>query len=125
MSYPDQIPVRVLVVDDSEVCRQAMCDVVAATMGFEVVGDAASGREALALVGTLDVELVLLDLQMPEMDGIETALRIRRIYPDVVVRLLTAAGRRLEVDLALTVDDKRDLSSQRLVEFWRRHSPRQ
>ena len=116
---------RVLVVDDSEVFRRGMCDVVAATPGFEVVGDAASGREALALAGSLAAELVLLDVRMPEMDGIETALRIRRLHPDVVVLLLTATRRRQVDDPSLTVEDKRDLSSQWLADFWRRHGNRQ
>ena len=125
MTTHDQTPVRVLVVNDSEVLRQTMCQVVAATPGFEVVGDAASGREALALAGSLDAELVLLDAQMPEMDGIETAILIRRQYPDVVVLLLTATRRSHADDPTLTIEDKRDLSSQLLSEFWQRHNPRQ
>lgn len=116
---------RVLVVNDSEVFRQTMCQVAAATPGFVVVGDAASGREALALVASLDAELVLLDAQMPEMDGIETAILVRRRYPDVVVLLLTATRRRQTDDPSLTIEDKRDLSSQWLSEFWQRHGPRQ
>ena len=110
-----------LVVDDSELFRQAMCEVVAVTPGFEVVGDAASGREALALVGSLAAEFVLLDVKMPEIDGIETALRIRRHFPEVVVLLLTATSRREVDDPSLTVEDKRDLSSRWLAEFWQRH----
>jgi DNA-binding NarL/FixJ family response regulator len=111
----------VLVVDDSEMFRKAMCDVVAATPGFEVVADASSGREALALIGSLAAQFVLLDVYMPELDGIETALRIRRQYPEVVVLLLTATRRAQVDDVSLTVEDKRDLSSQWLAEFWQRH----
>ena len=124
MVVPDQAPVRVLVVDDSEVFRQTMGDVVAATPGFEVVGVAASGREALALVGSLAAQFVLLDVCMPEWDGIETALRIRRQHPEVVVLLLTASRRAQVDDPALTVEDKRDLSCRWLAEFWSRHGPR-
>ncbi len=115
---------RVLVVDDSEVFRHVVCDLVAATPGFEVVADATSGREALALVGSLGAEFVLLDVEMPELDGIETARRIRHHYPDVVVALVTAAKRAQLGDASLTVEDKRHLSGSWLTEFWQRHRPR-
>jgi DNA-binding NarL/FixJ family response regulator len=120
-----QSPVRVAVVDDSEVFRNVLAAIVAATPGFEVVGRAASGREALHLIAALDVQFVLLDLQMPDLDGIETALRIRPYYPDVVVLLLTATRQASLNDPSLTVEDKRDLSSEWLAEFWRRHGPRE
>lgn len=100
-----------------------MCDLVATTPGFEVIADAASGREALALVGSLDAELVMLDVHMPELDGIETARRIRRHFPDVVVLLLTATKREQLADPSLTIEDKRDLSRGWLAEFWQRHRP--
>jgi DNA-binding NarL/FixJ family response regulator len=113
--------VRVLVVDDSDVYRYALCSVVAETPGFEVVADASSGREALALIGSLAVQLVLLDVCMPELDGIETARWIRCEYPDVAVLLLTAGRRSGEDDSPLTIEDKRDLSPRWLAEFWKRH----
>lgn len=115
------MPVRVLVVDDSEVFRNVLAVVVAGTPGFEVVGSASSGREALFLVEELAPHLVLLDLQMPDIDGIETALRIRRYHPDVVVLLLTATRQASLDDSSLTIKDKRDLSSKWLIDFWRRH----
>jgi DNA-binding NarL/FixJ family response regulator len=111
----------VLVVDDSEVYRHVLCAVVAATPGFEIVGVASSGRETLALVGSLAVELVLVDVNMPDLDGIETGLRLRRRHPDVVVLLLTATRRASVSDPSLMVEDKRDLSPEWLVDFWRRH----
>lgn len=123
MAYPDQAVVRVLVVDDSEVFRNVMCAVVAATPGFDVVGDASSGRESLALIEELGPHLVLLDLYMPELDGLATALDIRRRHPDVVILLLTAARRAHLADQWLRVEDKRDLSPAWLADFWRRHGP--
>lgn len=119
-----QSPVRVLVVDDSEVFRNVMAVVVAGTPGFEVAGRASSGREALHLVEELAPDLVLLDVWMPDMDGIETARRISRHNPDVVILLLTATRQASLNDPALTVEDKRDLSSEWLVEFWRRQEMR-
>jgi DNA-binding NarL/FixJ family response regulator len=116
--------VRVLVVDDSEVVRNVLCAVVAATPGFEIVGVASSGRETLAVIGSLAVELVLVDLNMPDLDGIETGRVIRRQHPNVIVLLLTAAGRPSVRESWLTVEDKRDLSPELLADFWRRHGRR-
>ena len=124
MPEQEQTPVRTLVVDDSEVFRNVMADLVAATPGFEVVGRASSGREALHLVEALAPQLVLLDVWMPEIDGIETARRIRRHYPDVVVLLLTATRQAWLNDPDLTVEDKRDLSAGWLTDYWRRHGRR-
>jgi DNA-binding NarL/FixJ family response regulator len=124
MSAQDQMPVRVLVVDDSEVFRNVLCAVVAATPGFEIVGVASSGRETFALVDSLAPELVLVDVNMPEMDGIETGIRLRRRHPDVLVLLLTAARRASVSDPSLLVGDTRDLSPEWLADFWRRHGPR-
>jgi DNA-binding NarL/FixJ family response regulator len=117
----DQTPVRVLVVDDSEVFRNVMSAVVAATPGFEVVGGGSSGQEALSLVDSLGPHLVLLDLYMPELDGIETARRIRRRNPDTLVLLVTAARRAHLSDRRLRVEDKRDLSPELLVGYWQQH----
>jgi CheY-like chemotaxis protein len=84
-------PVRVLVVDDHDLPRRALAEVVAATPGFEVVGAVGSGPEALELVVSAAApQLVLLDVQMPGMDGIETARRIGRLGRDVTVVLLSA-----------------------------------
>ena len=57
--------VTVLAVDDQEVFRRAVRELIAATEGFEQVGEAASGREALALAAALHPDLVLLDVRMP------------------------------------------------------------
>ncbi len=64
------------------------------------------------------MQFVLLDVQMPDLHGIDTALRIRRYYSDVVVLLLTATRQASLSDPSLTVEDKRDLSSEWLAKFW-------
>jgi DNA-binding NarL/FixJ family response regulator len=119
MSAQGQTPVRVLVVDDSEVFRNVLRALVAATPGFAVVGAASSGHEALELVGSLAPHLVVIDAHMPELDGVETALRIRRGDPDVIVLLLTATKRAPVSDSSLAVGDKRDLTPEWLADFWR------
>lgn len=63
--------------------------VIAATPGFEPLGEAASGEEALALAAELSPELILLDVRMPVMDGIETARRLSAEHPGAVVVLIS------------------------------------
>src|SRR3954451_18498495 len=84
---PDSI--GVLVVDDQLVFRQVAHEVIDATEEFELLGEAASGPHALAAVAELNPDLVLLDVRMPGMDGIETATRLHRQHPESVVVLIS------------------------------------
>jgi DNA-binding NarL/FixJ family response regulator len=81
--------VRVLTVDDQAVFRHAARDVISATAGFEPVGDVGSGEEAVAAVDRLRPDLVLLDVRMPGIGGIEAARRIRETHPGTVVVLIS------------------------------------
>ncbi len=77
----------VLVVDDQLPFRSAAKAVLRRMEGFELVGEAASGREAVELAGRLHPDLVLMDINMPEMNGIEAARQITAGHPDVIVIL--------------------------------------
>jgi DNA-binding NarL/FixJ family response regulator len=81
--------VRVLVADDQAPFRRAARSVVGATDGFELVGEAASGEEAVALVGLLRPDLVLMDIRMAGMGGIEAARSIAAAFPQTVTILLS------------------------------------
>jgi DNA-binding NarL/FixJ family response regulator len=81
--------VPVLIVDDQAPFRRAARAVVSATPGFEVVGEAQSGEEALGLVETLGPGLVLMDINLPGINGIEATRRITSSHPRVVVMLLS------------------------------------
>jgi DNA-binding NarL/FixJ family response regulator len=80
-------PVTVLVVDDQAPFRTAAKAVLRRAEGFELVGEAGSGTEAVELVGTLQPELVLMDINMPEMNGVEATRRIVAERPSTVVFL--------------------------------------
>jgi DNA-binding NarL/FixJ family response regulator len=80
-------PVPVLIVDDQAPFRSAAKAVLARTDGFELVGEASSGAEAIELASTLHPALVLMDINMPEMNGVEATRRIVANQPDVVVFL--------------------------------------
>jgi len=81
--------VRVVTVDDQPFFRDAAREVIDATPGFEAIGEASSGEEALAVVDEVEPELVLIDVRMIGMDGIKAAERIRAAHPQVVVVLIS------------------------------------
>jgi DNA-binding NarL/FixJ family response regulator len=82
---------RVLVVDDHPLTRDALASLLAQG-GFDVVGEAADGNDALELAETLQPDLVLLDLSMPELDGLTALPRLRAAAPGCEVVVLTASG---------------------------------
>jgi two-component system, chemotaxis family, protein-glutamate methylesterase/glutaminase len=102
-------PVRVLVVDDSVVVRRLVSDALAADADIEVVGSAANGRIALAKIAQLNPDVVTLDIEMPEMDGLETITEIRKQWtrlPVIMFSTLTERGAAVTLDaLALGAND--------------------
>jgi two-component system, NarL family, invasion response regulator UvrY len=87
--HPARDSVGVVTVDDQPFFRGAAREVIEATPGFQALGEASSGEEALGVVAELHPELVLLDVRMPGMDGIQTARRIKAGHPEVVVILIS------------------------------------
>ncbi len=80
-------PLSVIVVDDQAPFRLAARAVLRRTEGFELVGEAANGIEAISLADSLQPDLVLMDINMPEMGGLEATRRIVAGYPGTVVCL--------------------------------------
>lgn len=117
--------VTVLTVDDQPVFRRAVGDLIAATPGFEEVGQAGSGREALEMAAALHPDLVLLDVRMQDMDGIETAKRLLAAESGAVVVLISLsevpeAASAVAAGVAAHVR-KQDLSTRTLRELWAAH----
>ena len=84
-----RVAVGVMTVDDQAVFREVAREVIEATEGFEHLGEAGSGEEALALAGELDPDLVLVDIRMPGIDGFETARRLSAAHPASTVVLIS------------------------------------
>ncbi len=82
--------VRVLVVDDSAVIRRLISDLFAKESAIEVAGTAANGLTALEKIAQLNPDLVMLDVEMPEMDGLETVTAIRAKWPDLPVIMFSS-----------------------------------
>ena len=105
--------IRVLLVDDVESVRQTLRSILATYPNFEIVGEACNGEEALESVQLLKPSVVVMDINMPRLDGIKATTLIKRVYPHIVVvglsvyanddtrKAMTAAG-------ATTVEQLRD-----------------
>lgn len=97
--------IRVLIVDDAVVIRKIVSDVLAEDPEIEIVGTAANGRIALQKITQVNPDLLTLDVEMPEMDGLETLRHLRRTHPRLPVIMfstLTARGASATID-ALTL----------------------
>ena len=117
--------VSVLIVDDQAPFRRAAKAVLEATPGFEIVGEAESGEEGVALVASFAPALVLMDIKMPGVDGIETTRRMLAARPKTVVVLLsTYEARDLPDDAsacgAAAYVHKEEFGPEVLEDVWRR-----
>jgi two-component system invasion response regulator UvrY len=124
---PTARSVRVLTVDDQELFRGVARDVIEATPGFEAVGEAASGEEALEAVERLSPELVLVDVRMPGMDGLEVARRLTAAHARTLV-VLISIEEGIDVPSAAQLDTvplvrKQDFGPRLLRRPWQEHGP--
>jgi DNA-binding NarL/FixJ family response regulator len=85
----DQAPIRILTVDDHRLIRQGIAGLVAVESDMRVVAEAANGREALQQFRAYRPDITLMDLQMPEMNGLDAISAIRGEYPEARIIVLT------------------------------------
>jgi NarL family two-component system response regulator LiaR len=93
--------IRVLIADDHYVVRQGLAALLAPRNGMEVVGEAANGREAVELARTLQPDVILMDMIMPEMNGPEAIALIKRENPKARILVLTSFGESKQVSAAI------------------------
>src|SRR5438034_4067116 len=86
--------IRVLVVDDAVVFRRMVSEELAKDPALEVVGTAANGRIALTRMAQVSPDVVILDVEMPEMDGLATLAELRKTYPRLPIIMFSALTER-------------------------------
>jgi DNA-binding NarL/FixJ family response regulator len=112
--------IRVLLVDDVESVRQTLRSILVTYPNFEIVGEACNGEEALESVQLLKPSVVVMDINMPRLDGIKATTLIKRVYPHIVVvglsvyanddtrKAMTAAGATTVISKEEAVEQLRD-----------------
>ncbi len=93
--------IRILAVDDHALLREGIAGLVAVQADMRVIGEASNGREAIQQFRTLRPDVTLMDLQMPEMNGIEALIAIRNEFPDAKVIVLTTYAGDVQILRAL------------------------
>ena len=119
-----QAPVAVLIVDDKATFRKALRDLVSATPGFTLVGEAESGEEALDLIERTAPQMVIMDKRMPGMGGVAATREITALHPEIVVLLVSVEVPDTELmhqSGAAAFLRKQELSPRALTAVWRDH----
>ncbi|GAH83197.1 unnamed protein product, partial [marine sediment metagenome] len=86
----NESPIRVLVVDDHRIVREGIRSLMEEVEDIEVVGEASNGFESIDLVESLVPDVVLMDLVMPQMDGLEATRQITEKHPEIRILVLTS-----------------------------------
>jgi NarL family two-component system response regulator LiaR len=86
----DQRPIRILIADDHAIVRKGLRALLSTEQGIEVVGEAQNGREAIDLAGELQPDVILMDLVMPEVDGLQATEAITSQRPATRILVLTS-----------------------------------
>jgi len=100
VAVPHLMPIRILIADDHRLFAEALEAILAVDGRVEVVGRARDGREAVQLTEELTPDVVLMDISMPVMDGIEAVREIRAREDSPAVLMLTGSNSRADVDRA-------------------------
>lgn len=97
------MPVRILIVDDHPFFRQGVRFFIESLDDFVLAGEAENGDQALELASDLDIDVVLMDLEMPGMDGIETTSALLQEHPNINILILTSFGSEEKIHEAIVV----------------------
>ena len=112
--------IRVLLTDDQTLIRDGLRALLSAHQGIEIIGEAANGNEAYEQTKLLTPDVILMDIRMPEMDGVEATRLIKKDFPKTVVIVLTTFDDDEYIIKAMTFGASgyllKDISSEKLIE---------
>lgn len=86
--YKDQV-IKVFITDDHEVVRHGLKHIISQAADIEVIGEAENGAQLLEKIPSLEVDVILMDIEMPEKNGLETLIQLKTLYPDLPVIILS------------------------------------
>lgn len=86
---PRMSNLKILVVDDHDIIRRGLKDLLTTKVGWEVCGEAKTGKEAVALAEELKPDIIVMDISMPDLNGLEAARRIHKILPKTGILIFT------------------------------------
>ncbi len=116
--------IGVVIVDDHEIVRRGLRLTISAETDMQLLGEAASGAEAVALLDKVQPKVLLMDIKMPDMDGIEAARLIHARYPAVVILMITSYNTDTQIYAAMQAGASgylmKDVSGDELVQAIRR-----
>ncbi len=124
VSKRDNLMIRILIADDSSAIRDGMCSLLDSTGDFQVVSMAKDGLEALEKARELRPDLVIMDSQMPKMDGVEATRHIKQTLPGVGVLSLSVFNDCLEASIAAGAEGylMKDCEPEELISELKRHA---
>ena len=96
--------IKILLVDDHEILRKGLTSVFEQVDDFEVIGEASGGKEALSFIESTKPDIVIMDVMMPNENGVDVAERIKENYPEIKVMMLSAFYDFKTVEKAIRVD---------------------
>ncbi len=96
-------PYRIVLVDDHVIVRQAIKEIIEKNDKLAVVGEASDGLELFGLLGQLVPELVILDISLPKIRGLEAAKKVKELYPQVKILILTVHNERDYLERAMSI----------------------
>ncbi len=96
-------PIKIIIADDHEILANGIASMLSKNSEFEICGTATNGREVMNMLKVKKVDLVILDMNMPELNGIETTIELKDKYPEVKVLILSMFDREGYIQNALDV----------------------